>query len=260
VTTTKAGGVAASYLLLRKAVGWTGTLLPVVLVAGDAAFSHAALPGSLSEYYYTPMRNILVGTLCVLGVFLVAYDVGVPADRRITNAAGAGVLGVALFPAPPAVPHVSTAQQVVGGLHFFFAATAFLALSITTWRFARPGSDGPGTAAPSPAAAAFYRASGALMLCLAAAAAAANLLPAPVKAATSLIFIFEALAIITFGISWLAKGKALQPLQHPSRIPHRPAPRQDPGHAATPAASSTTTGPAPSAARPGHGRNIGRCR
>lgn len=27
-----------------------------------------------------------------------------------------------------------------------------------------------------------------------------------------LLFIFEALAIITFGISWLVKGRALQPL------------------------------------------------
>jgi hypothetical protein len=60
---TEAGGVVASYLLLRKAVGWIGTLLPVVLIVGDAAFSSAPLPNSLSDYYYTPMRNILVGLI-----------------------------------------------------------------------------------------------------------------------------------------------------------------------------------------------------
>jgi hypothetical protein len=52
-----------------------------LLVAGDAAFSSAPLPTSLSDYYYTPMRNIMVGSLCVLGVFLLIYDVGVPVYR-----------------------------------------------------------------------------------------------------------------------------------------------------------------------------------
>jgi hypothetical protein len=61
-----------------------------VLIVGDAAFTSTPLPIDLSGYYYTPMRNILEGTLCVLGVFLVVYDVGVVADRWITNVAGVG--------------------------------------------------------------------------------------------------------------------------------------------------------------------------
>jgi hypothetical protein len=37
---TEAGQLrlAASYLVLRKAIGWIGTLLPVVLIAGEAAW------------------------------------------------------------------------------------------------------------------------------------------------------------------------------------------------------------------------------
>lgn len=212
VTGTEARGVVASFLLLRNVIGWIGTLLPVVLVAGDAAFSSAPLPDSLSDYYYTPMRNVLVGALCVLGVFLVVYDVAVFADRWITNAAGAGVLGVAFLPGTPEIAHPSTTQQVVGDLHVFFAAVAFVALAVTMWRFAQAGSDGPGTPAPSPGAATFYRVSSAVMLGFVILSGVADLLPASVQEATLLLFIFEALAIITFGISWLVKGRALQPL------------------------------------------------
>lgn len=206
-----AGGVAASYLLLRKAIGWMGTLLPVVLVAGDAAFTAAPLSTTVSGYYYTPMRNIMVGVLCVLGVFLLLYDVGVLAERWVTNVAGVGVLGVALFPAWPVIPHLSTAEQVVGDLHVVFAAVAFLALSVAIWRFAQAGSDGPGAKAPSPRAAGFYRACSVVMLAFVVASAAANLLPGSVKNDALIIFDFEALAIMTFGVSWLVKGRALRP-------------------------------------------------
>jgi hypothetical protein len=212
MTGTEAGSVVASYLLLRKAVGWIGTLLPIVLIVGDAAFTSAPLPVSLSDYYYTPMRNIFVGALCVLGVVLVLYDVGVLADRWITNVAGVGALGVAFLPGSPPVPHLSTTQEVVGYLHIFFASVAFLGLGATMWRFARADSDGPGTPAPSPSEANFYRISAGVMLGFVILSGVAVLVPISVQDVTLLLFDFEALAIIAFGISWLVKGRALQSL------------------------------------------------
>jgi hypothetical protein len=46
---TEAGQLrlAASYLLLRKAIGWIGTLLPVVLIAGPSRVSLASCSGEL---------------------------------------------------------------------------------------------------------------------------------------------------------------------------------------------------------------------
>ena len=67
-TSSETGGMVATFLLLRRAIGWIGTLLPIVVIIGDAAFSSGPLPNSLSDFYYTPMCNILVGALCVLGV------------------------------------------------------------------------------------------------------------------------------------------------------------------------------------------------
>lgn len=175
-------------------------------LAGDAAVTSARLPDSLSYYYYTPMRNYFVGSLCVLGVFLLLHDVGVRADRWITRVAGASMLCVAFCPAAPPVPRVTTAEDAVGSLHFAFAVIAFAALGVMTWRFGQAGSDGPGSPAPPWGATVFYRACAGLLLGFAAMSGLANLLPGPVQNATLAIFDFEALSIITFGVSWFVKG------------------------------------------------------
>ena len=52
-----------SYLNLRKAVGWLGILLPIVLAVGFAVFGAAfgrddPFPDSISAYYYTIMDTV----------------------------------------------------------------------------------------------------------------------------------------------------------------------------------------------------------
>ena len=46
------------YLAVRRAVGITGIVLPVVLCVGGL-LSGEPLLASLSDYYHTPMRDIL---------------------------------------------------------------------------------------------------------------------------------------------------------------------------------------------------------
>ena len=233
MTSTETGSMVGTFLLLRTAIGWIGTLLPIVVIVGDAAFSSGPLPNSLSDYYYTPMRNILVGALCVLGVFLLLYDVSVRVDRWITNAAGIGVLGVAFLPGSPPVPHLTTSQEVIGDLHVFFAAIAFVGLSATMWRFAYAVSDGPDAPPPSPRGALFYRVSACVMLGFVILSGVAILLPLSVQNAVLAIYDTEALAIVTFGISWLVKGRALQPLASAPAIARMLGQRRDAGRAAS---------------------------
>src|SRR5271166_5342048 len=90
-------------MFLRQIVGWIGTLLPIVLLVGNAVTSSTPRPDSISGYYYTDMRNILVGSLCALGVFLVAYLGYDDVDRWITNIAGFAAIGVAFCPTKPTV-------------------------------------------------------------------------------------------------------------------------------------------------------------
>jgi hypothetical protein len=233
MTSTETGSMVGTFLLLRTAIGWIGTLLPIVVIVGDAAFSSGPLPNSLSDYYYTPMRNILVGALCVLGVFLLLYDVSVRVDRWITNAAGIGVLGVAFLPGSPPVPHLTTSQEVIGNLHVFFASIAFLGLAATMWRFSYAVSDGPQAPPPSPRSAVFYRVSACVMLGFVLLSGVAILLPLSIQNSTLAIYDTEAVAIFTFGICWLVKGRALQPLASAPAIARILGERRGTGRAAS---------------------------
>jgi hypothetical protein len=94
----------------------------------------------------------------------------------------------------------------------FFAAIAFVGLSATMWRFAYAVSDGPDAPPPSPRGSLFYRVSACVMLGFVILSGVAILLPLSVQNSTLAIYDTEALAIFTFGISWLVKGRALQPL------------------------------------------------
>jgi len=66
-----------SYLALRKAVGIIGFSLPFVLAIGRMLQQGFGIEGSISCYYYTGRRNVFVGSLCAIGVFLLStrgYD------------------------------------------------------------------------------------------------------------------------------------------------------------------------------------------
>lgn len=239
-----------SYMFLRQIVGWIGTLLPIVLLVGVAISSTESRPDSMSGYYYTDMRNIFVGALCALGVFLGAYDGYDEADRWITNIAGLCAIGVAFCPTKPtvcaagvracpasSVTHLSTSQQAVGDIHMFFAAVTFITLGLMALRFAKggttpPGQDtmgriryGLGFGKPNAGDQSqryrgenfIYRASGITILSCVILAALSNLLPASVNAHWPLLFIFEAVAVFSFGFSWFVKGRTMEGIR--ARIP-----------------------------------------
>src|SRR5919199_3499875 len=99
-----------SYYMLRNAIGTIGILLPFVLVFGNMLFEGLVIQDSISSYYYTRMRDVLVGSLCATGVFLFSYkgyDDPNRAWRRLpfkgtddlaSTIAGISAVGVALFP------------------------------------------------------------------------------------------------------------------------------------------------------------------
>jgi hypothetical protein len=62
-----------SYLTLRKAIGIVGFALPIVIMIGKMILQGPGIQHSVSGYYYTVMRDVLVGSLCAIGVFLWSY-------------------------------------------------------------------------------------------------------------------------------------------------------------------------------------------
>ena len=62
-----------SYLTLRKIIGFLGISFPVVLFLVAVIFFQTGLQSSVSKYYHTVMGDVFVGTLCVIGFFLLSY-------------------------------------------------------------------------------------------------------------------------------------------------------------------------------------------
>lgn len=90
-----------SYRRLRLGIGILGVFLPLALLLGDGFFLQGdILPrGSLSAYYHSPMRDLFVGALSSIGIFLITYRVAkYKLDNRLTTVAGLAALVVALFP------------------------------------------------------------------------------------------------------------------------------------------------------------------
>jgi hypothetical protein len=116
-----------SYLGLRRAIGFIGIFLPLVLALGKIFIEGPGIQGSISAYYYTVMRNVFVGSLCAIGVFLVSYRYQ---KHDIVTAVLAGIfaIGVALFPTAPEVAATAT-DKTIGTVHVVSAALFFLTLA-----------------------------------------------------------------------------------------------------------------------------------
>jgi hypothetical protein len=195
-----------SYLTLRKAVGCVGISLPFVLAAGNWLFFAGGLQQSVSDYFYTGMRGVLVGGLCVIGAFLLAHRGHDRWDNLVTNAAGIGAVGVALCPTPPS--HPSFRAAVTGYCHFGFGALMFSALAvIALWLFrkAEPGH----RSRRGQLRARVYLACGIVMVVSLALTGVASLPIATSLSHLDPVFWLETAAIAAFGVCWLVKGQAL---------------------------------------------------
>lgn len=207
-----------SYLLMRVLIGVIAVLLPFALIIVNWAIGHG-VQSSVSGYYYTPMRNIFVGSLCAIGVFLISYDGYDLADRTITDVAGLCAICIACFPTTPA--HQPAARQVlIGDLHLTFACTAFVLLSVMAFRFAKRqptppgltwwrrvqyafGFTGPGDSQALAWERVVYRVSGGVIL-----ACVILIYPLSAAAAHSLL-VLETIMLMSFGLSWFVKGRKI---------------------------------------------------
>src|SRR4051794_1784023 len=62
-----------SYLGVRRAIGAVGLLLPVLLGPVGWLVLGVEIQDDMSSYYHTPLRDVFVGALCTIGVFLFCY-------------------------------------------------------------------------------------------------------------------------------------------------------------------------------------------
>ncbi len=214
--------LVASYLQVRNAIGVVGIAMPVLLLLYSASGQGPWVEVSISAYFYTGGREILVGCLFAIGVFLFAYkgfdkDDRKPTDRTVSRLAAIGAIGIAISPADPArlnldkIPDPNWAQSVLGYeyagyLHSGSAVLFFCSIAVfclINFRRCEPNE--------IPDAAKLFRNSvfralgWFILLCT-----AAFLLGSILKFPKAFVFWTEALAVWGFGLSWVIKGEAIE--------------------------------------------------
>lgn len=196
-----------SYLALRKIVGVLGLGLPFIVSLGAALVFHQDLQDSISAYYYTGTRDVFVGLLFAIGVFLLSYRGYERKDSIAGNVACAGALGVALFPTTsPDADHATP----IGVVHYTFAALFFLTLAyFSLFLFTKTNQQQPTIRKRQRNG--VYKVCGIVMLVCIVLMLAQNLLTADFRHQYRTTFVLETAAIVAFGISWLTKGKAILP-------------------------------------------------
>jgi uncharacterized membrane protein len=200
--------LAVSYLFLRRAIGLIGSLLPIVLPLGySLSTGKWLLLPSVSSYYYTDMRNVLVGSLCAVGVFLICYRYEYW-DDVFATLAGAFAIGVAFC--PPIPPNPSDLARVTGVLHVVFAACFLIAMALMSLLlFTRSSVPAAKWTAAKKTRNFIYQLCGVLMLTLTALAGLSSFAPQSFVSRVHPLFWCEAIATFAFGFAWWVKGQTL---------------------------------------------------
>ncbi len=207
-----------TYRRLRRTIGYLGVFLPVVLIIlSFIDYFDTALQESISNYYYTNLRDIFTGTLSAVGFFLICYkghrNLSIwKNDQVLTNIAGIMALGIAFVPVNPDFADQKIYSLIpytylwLGWLHYGFAALLFgifslLAINVFTIG-QRENKDLPVSRLNENN---IYRFCGITIIIL--------MILVPVSASFKLFeystLILESLALLLFGIAWLIKGRAL---------------------------------------------------
>lgn len=214
--------VVRSFYRVRQALGALGLALPAILIGATWAMGEA-LPPSLSDFYHTGLRDLFVGILTALGLFLLTYlghlePTAIVSDRNVSTLAGLGAIGTALFPnstldacsgakLPPVDPagalHVASA-----GLFFVMAAVFCLVLFR---RSDRAVPDAGKRRRNRVYLACGWIIVGALGLLAVYFVVLSPDLRCDLRALRPVLWI-EVAAVAAFGLSWLVKGRAVQSL------------------------------------------------
>jgi hypothetical protein len=207
-----------TYRRIRRAIGYLGISQPILLLGlSFVPFFQTPIQPSISDYYYTNLREIFTGTLCAVGLFLIRYkghgNISFwKNDNLLTNIAGIMAIGVATIPVNPynfenkiytLIPYP---EKWLGWIHYGFAAIFFLILALLAINVFTIGQENE-TRSPKSILNEnnIYSFCGYSILIF--------IIMVPVSEYLKLFpystLLFESLSLFAFGIAWLIKGRAL---------------------------------------------------
>ena len=220
---------------LRKAIGLVAVALPFLLLAGenlrdwiltnDGRVGDVIVEASISAYFHTGMREVFVGSLCAIAVFLVCYKGYDRRDNIAANIAGVSAFLIALFPTREISREAGdTGLRVIDSatlfsgpesadpayvsiVHFTAAAIFFVTLAVMSL-FLFTLSDRPDPAPRKLQRNTVFVVCGWTIIASVISIALAKLvLPEEWTERTSMVFWLETIAVVAFGISWLTKAE-----------------------------------------------------
>lgn len=198
-----------SYLGLRRAIGIIGLLLPFVLSVGRLFTDGMGIESSISSYYYSGMRDVFVGAMCAIGIFLFSYCGYDDKDAQAGNLAALFAIGLALVPTAPDFTALQS-ERIIGAIHLAFASGFFLTLTyFCLFLFTKTHPTLPPTAQKLQRNI-VYKTCGSLIAISLLAIVLVKQFPMD-GALMPLhpVFWLEAIAVVAFGVSWLVKGEAI---------------------------------------------------
>lgn len=210
-----------TFITQQRVISVLSFLLPVVLVTWSLV-SGQGIRGSISEYYYTPVRDVFVGVLCALALFLWSYrgyhpyNPELAADRIVAKVASVSAALVALAPLRPRQEgQCSLLQCALGPLTTEWihhaAAVVFMAALATFCLVLFPLTAIPGR--DQGRRMVIYGMSGTTIVVSVLLMVLWKFLPVDVYFALGHykpIFILETLALVAFSVAWLLRSRAVE--------------------------------------------------
>jgi hypothetical protein len=109
------GHLTITYFTLRKIIGFLAFFLAPALVFGTFILDHTTyIQVSMSAYYHTGVRDLLVGVICGISLFLFSYHGYKWYDSLASKLAGLFALGIAFFPTSP----TNDKSDIISILHY----------------------------------------------------------------------------------------------------------------------------------------------
>jgi hypothetical protein len=199
---------------MRRVIGLLGIALPFVVVLGSSIQGRFVIMGSLSGYYYTNVGDFFVGLLCSVSLFLISYRGYEKIDNIVTNVSGVIALGIVAFPTSMFSGKVVRVgiflipDNISQYLHLTFSIMFFVLLAFNSiFLFTKHGGH---PSREKRMRNIVYVVCGVVMLssvvCMVVYIA---FLTNTFLSRVCPVLVFESIALISFGVSWLVKGHTL---------------------------------------------------
>ncbi|WP_165253520.1 hypothetical protein [Paludisphaera soli] len=201
-----------SYQGVRRAIGIVGLILPILL--GPVGWLVGVpIQDNMSSYYHTPMRDVFVGAMCTIGVFLFCYRGYDRVESWTARFGCLGALGVAFCPLDPGSDPLYQ-RSLVGYLHSLSGGLFFLTLAFySLFHFPSAKDEELEQASHETERVFVYRTSGVIiLLSMAAMGTYLFLLPDHWRRVLddyNFLFWGEWVAVWAFAAAWLTKGHAI---------------------------------------------------